>query len=143
MIVSQLHGAGSGAEVWTSSQSDSSALSLDTNPASGTMPAIERPANVAGTATGSSRRPTPDSSRRSRVPVHLSTTPTVRKSVDLKRACAMTRASAESADGDDEAELAHGAVGEEQLDVVLAQGTPPADEHREEAEAHGQGVPGG
>lgn len=50
-------------------------------------------------------------------------------------------ACAEARHHDEEAELAHGAVGEQQLDVVLAKGAPAADEHRERAEPDDDRVP--
>ena len=50
-------------------------------------------------------------------------------------------AGAVAGDDDEEAELADGAVGEEQLEVVLAKGAPAAHEHGEHAEADDDRMP--
>ncbi len=61
------------------------------------MPAIEAPARAAAAASTGADRPTPDSLRRSRVPVCLSTMPTTRNKAALKRACATSIATPASA----------------------------------------------
>ena len=69
---------------------DSNAASLARNPVSGGMPAIDSTARPPTAASTGTRRPTPLSSRRSRVPAEWSMTPTHMNSVDLNSAWAMT-----------------------------------------------------
>ncbi len=57
---------------------------MPTYPIIGGNPTIDAAAREAITASTGNRRPIPDSSRRSRVPVAWSSTPTDRKRVDLK-----------------------------------------------------------
>ena len=78
---------------WTDSTAAARADSFATKPMSGGSPAIEAAAMVAVAASTGARRPRPWSWVRSRVPVPLSMMPTAKKSVDLKSACDITRAS--------------------------------------------------
>ena len=133
------------------SSSAANAASLPTKPSSGGTPAIESAARPPMTASAGSRRPSPDSCRRSRVPVAWSMTPTVRKSVDLNSACAMVidqpgRGELLAAGADEhheEAELADRAEREQQLQVGLAERAVAADEHRRRAEAEHDRPPAG
>lgn len=72
-------------------------LSFATKPVNGGTPAIDAPASSATTASAGADRPTPESRRRSRVPVWRSTMPTTRKSTDLNRAWAPSIATPASA----------------------------------------------
>ena len=65
-----------------------SASSLEMNPRSGGMPAIDAAASAVAAATTGQRRPSPVRTRRSRVWVWWSITPTVRKSEALNAAWA-------------------------------------------------------
>ena len=71
--------------------------SLATNPSSGGTPAIEAAASVATVASTGAARPTPDRSRRSRVPASWSRMPTTRNSAALNSACATSIATPASA----------------------------------------------
>ena len=92
-----------------------------------------RPRAIAAPASTGAERPTPESRRRSRVPVWWSTIPTTMNRVALNSACATSIARPASAaarvptlsDDHEETELADRAVGEQQLQVELPQ-RPPA-----------------
>ena len=101
------------------------------------------PATIAATGHhGHPRGRRRSARRRSRVPAQWSTMPTTRNSVDLNSACATSSARPPSAAArvpmphqhHEEAELAHGPVREQHLDVVLPQRPPAAEDHRGRAE---------
>ena len=109
-----------------------------------------RRGHAAAQSQGAERR-RPLSSRRSRVPVEWSTTPTIRKSDALNSACAEQHADARdrgvpgarAEQHGQETQLAHRAVGEQLLEIVLAQGPPAAQHHGEQAEGYRRPPPDG
>ena len=99
-------------------------------------PSTRRPARPRARSLAARGR-RPDSRRRSRVPVAWSTTPTTRNSAALNSACATSMRQRPRARSpacrarraDEEAELADRAVREQQLEVVLPQRAPAAEQH--------------
>src|SRR5512144_388690 len=102
------------------------AASLATNPASGGSPAIDAAASTAAPVVHGSRRPSPESRRRSRVPGRMIDDADDEEERGLeqrvreqhRRAGQRGDAGARADQDDKETELAHGAEGEQQLAVA-------------------------
>ena len=107
------------------------------------MPAIEAAAISASALLIGISCNSPPSRLMSRVPVSWSTIPALMKSAALKiawlrmwnTATVAADARAEAQQHGHQAEMAHGRIGEDRLEVVLEQRDPGADQHRDEADA--------